>query len=130
MTSIEQLRILATLLNIFHISLVSFILIGWIFPGIRKTHLAIVALTGISWMIFSSVNVYGDCIITEWHWQILSRLGKTDLPETYTQYLFERITGILVMKGTALTITRMVWLFIFILSLALVTRPMLRESRQ
>lgn len=130
MTSIEQLRILATLLNIFHISLVSFILFGWIFPGIRKTHLAIVALTGISWMIFSSVNVYGDCIITEWHWQILSRLGKTDLPETYTQYLFERITGILVMKGTALTITRMVWLFIFILSLALVTRPMLRESRQ
>ncbi len=129
MTSIEQLRILATILNIFHITLVSFILFGWIFPGIRKTHLAIVALTGISWMIFSSVNVYGDCIITEWHWQILSKLGKTDLPETYSQYLFERITGVLVMKDTALTITRMVWLFIFILSLALVTRPLPRESR-
>jgi hypothetical protein len=128
MTSFENLRILAGMLEIFHISLVLFILTGWVFSMLRPVHLLIVALTGISWLIFGSVNIYSECIITEWHWQILSKLGETDLPETYAQYLFTRITGISLIKGSALVVTRIAWFLIFLLSLVLVTWPYLKHN--
>jgi hypothetical protein len=69
------------------------------------------------------------CILTDWHWQILHKLGETKLPETYTQYLFERITGMSVKKATALTITRSSWLFELILSTALVFRKSISELK-
>jgi hypothetical protein len=105
-----------------HILLMLFILSGWFFPRLRLAHFIVIALTGLSWLVFGHGNAYGNCILTEWHWQILTKLGETDLPETYAQYLFERITGISLMKGTALAFTRSAWLFSFILSLVLLSR--------
>lgn len=127
-TSVENLQLLATLLEIFHISLILFILSGWVFPCLRPAHLVVVAMTGLSWLIFGKMSMFGECIITEWHWQVLSKLGETNLPETYAQYLFTRITGIPVVQGVALAVTRVAWLLIFILSLLLVTRPLLRRE--
>lgn len=128
MTSVENLRILAGMLEIFHISLMLFILSGWVFSGLRPAHLLIVALTGLSWLIFGRINIYSECIITEWQWQILYKLGETDLPETYAQYLFTKITGISLITGSALAIKRIAWLLIFLLSLWLVTRSYLKRN--
>lgn len=122
MASNSFLLFLAIISDTCHILLMIFILSGWFFPRLHLVHFIVIALTGISWLVFGHGNAYGNCILTEWHWQILAKLGETDLPETYTQYLLKRITGISVMKGTALAFTRTAWLLSFILSLVLVTR--------
>jgi hypothetical protein len=113
---------LAFSLDACHVLLMLFIVSGWLFPRLRLAHFIVIALTGLSWLIFGHGNAYGNCILTEWHWQILAKLGETDLPETYAQYLFERFTGVSVMKGTAMAWTRSAWLLSFILSLVLLSR--------
>jgi len=127
MASISVLYFLDYLLDFAHIFLVLFILSGWIYPHFRKVHLVVLLLTGLSWLIFSKGNTFGHCILTDWHWQILTKLGETNLPETYTQYMFERMTGIPVQKATALTITRASWLMSLILSSVLVFRQCICE---
>jgi hypothetical protein len=122
MASNSFLFLLAVFLDSCHILLILFILSGWIFSRLRLAHFIVITLTGLSWLVFGHGNPYGNCILTEWHWQILTKLGETDLPETYAQYLFERITGISVLKTTALVLTRTAWLLTFILSLVLVAR--------
>ena len=122
MSSISFLNFLDLFLDFTHISLVLFILFGWLYPRLREVHLAVLLLTGFSWLIFSKGNTFGHCILTDWHWQILGKLGETNLPEMYTQYLFERITGMPVQKATALTITRSSWLLSLVLSSVLVFR--------
>ncbi len=67
-------------------------------------------------------------MLTKWQWKILLKLRETDLPETYAQYLFTRITGIPFTNGVAMTVTRIAWSGIFILSLFLVVRPMFRRK--
>ena len=122
MASMSFLYILDIFLDLTHIFLVLFILSGWLFPRFREVHLAVILLTGFSWLIFSGGDTFGHCILTDWHWEVLRKLGETNLPETYTQYLFERVTGIPVQRATALTITRSSWLFSLIFSSVLVLR--------
>jgi len=109
-------------LDFTHIFLVLFILFGWLYPRFREVHLVVLLLTGFSWLLFSKGNSFGNCILTDWHWHILRQLGKINLPETYSQYIFERMTGMYVQKTTALTITRSFWLLSLILSSVLVFR--------
>jgi hypothetical protein len=129
MASINFLYFLDNFLDFTHIFLVLFILFGWLYPRFRITHLVVLLLTGFSWLIFSKGNTFGHCILTDWHWHILRKLGETNLPETYTQYMFERMTGIPVQKATALTITRSSWLLSLTLSSVLVFRKYICERR-
>ena len=129
MASINFLYFLDNFLDFTHIFLVLFILFGWIYPRFQKVHLVVLLLTGFSWLIFTKGNTFGHCILTDWHWHILTKLGETNLPETYTQYIFERMTGIPVQKDTALTITRSSWLLSLILSAVLVFRKYICECR-
>jgi hypothetical protein len=128
MASISFLNFLDIFLDFTHIFLVLFILFGWLWPRFREVHLVVLLLTGFSWLIFSKGNI-GHCILTDWHWQVLRKLGETNFPETYTQYLFERMTGMPVQKATALTITRISWLLSLILSSVLVFRKYICERR-
>jgi hypothetical protein len=59
------------------------ILFGWMIPHIRKIHLIVALLIGITWLIFLQSKGIGYCIITDWHWQVLNKLGKTDHSENY-----------------------------------------------
>ena len=36
----------------------------------------------------------GYCPLTDWHFNILYKLGKTDLPTSYIKYLVDRLTGL------------------------------------
>jgi len=129
MASMSFLYFLDILLDFTHVFLVLFILFGWLYPRFRKVHFVVLLLTGFSWLIFSKGDTFGHCILTDWHWHILRELGETNLPETYTQYLFERMTGMPVPKATALTITRSLWLLSLILSSVLVFRKYICERR-
>lgn len=78
---------------VFHISLIVFNCTGWIWPRLRRIHLLTVALTWASWIILGLRYGFGYCPFTDWHWQVLRRLGKTDLPSSYIKYLFDTLTG-------------------------------------
>jgi hypothetical protein len=110
-----MLPFLNIMFDILHILLVIFIVSGWLFPDLRKMHLVVVLLTGCSWIIFG--NELNNCILTEWHFNILRKMGIINLPDTYTQYALKRITGLAIPKTTALLITRLCWLLSLFLSI-------------
>lgn len=78
---------------IFHTSLVFFNLFGWIFPKTRNLHLITLGITLFSWIILGIWKGFGYCVLTDWHYEILRKLGKTDLPNSYIAFLVETFSG-------------------------------------
>jgi len=76
---------------IFHTSLTLFNLFGWIYKNTRIANLITLLLTGGSWFILGIFYGIGYCPLTDWHFKILEKLGKTDLPVSYIKYLVDRI---------------------------------------
>lgn len=88
-------RILDILFVAFHTSLILFNLLGWIWERTRVANLVTLTLTGGSWLILGMiVGMIGYCPLTDWHFNILYKLGKTDLPISYIKYLADRLTGL------------------------------------
>ncbi len=78
---------------VFHTSLIIFNVFGWIWKKTRKANLITLSLTGASWFILGIFYGIGYCPLTDWHFNVLEKLGKTGLPSSYTEYLVERLTG-------------------------------------
>jgi ABC-type multidrug transport system permease subunit len=78
---------------VFHTFLIFFNLFGWIFKSLRKANLVVLLLTGASWFILGIFYGIGFCPFTEWHWNLLHKLGQYNLPDSYISYLIERFTG-------------------------------------
>jgi hypothetical protein len=80
---------------IFHSSLIIFNLLGWIWKRTRRLNLIILLLTGSSWLVLGLITgTLGYCPLTDWHFTILEKLGRTDLPNSYIKYLADRLTGL------------------------------------
>lgn len=79
---------------IFHTFLLLFNLTGWIWRRTRKINLVMLIITGASWSLLGwIVGVPGYCPLTDWHFNILSKLGRANLPDSYVKYLADRLTG-------------------------------------
>ena len=90
-----MLKILDIFFIIFHTSLILFNLFGWIFRSTRKANLYTLLITAGSWVFLGLiVGTLGYCPLTDWHFNILTKLGETDLPVSYIKYLADRLTGI------------------------------------
>jgi hypothetical protein len=88
-------RILDIFFVLFHTSLILFNLFGWIWKKTRLANLIALLLTGASWLFLGLiVGMLGYCPLTDWHFNILDKLGKTDLPVSYIKYLVDRLTGL------------------------------------
>lgn len=85
---------------VFHTSLTVFNLLGWLWKTIRKLNLITLSLTGASWFILGLFYGIGYCPLTDWHFQVLRKLGHYDLPASYLQYLTERLIGLKVEATT------------------------------
>jgi len=57
--------------------------------------LIVLILIGGSWFILGIFYGIGFCPLTEWHWQVLHKLGQYNLPDSYISYLIHRVTGFL-----------------------------------
>lgn len=79
---------------IFHSALVIFNLAGWMFRPTRRWNLATLLLTGLSWTLLGIFYGFGYCPFTDWHWQVLDKLGEPSMHTSYIQYLLERMTGL------------------------------------
>lgn len=86
---------------IFHLMLVLFNLFGWLWKPLRRAHLVVLLLTFASWFVLGIWYGWGYCPLTDWHWQVLYKLGKTGLPHSYITYLFDRAIGVNITDHTA-----------------------------
>mgnify|MGYP003774354347 CR=1 FL=1 len=57
-------------------------------------NLILTGLTGISWLVLGLIaGKLGYCPLTDLHFRVLEKLGKTGLPDSYIKYLADRLTG-------------------------------------
>jgi len=77
----------------FHSLLIILNLFGWIWKPTRRINFIALILTGGSWVLLGFFYGWGYCPLTDWHFEVLDRLGKTGLPNSYIKYLLDRITG-------------------------------------
>jgi len=116
---------------VFHSSLIVFNLFGWMWRKTRIWNLVTLALTGASWLFLGLlVGVPGYCPFTDWHFSILEKLGRTDLPNSYVKYLADRITGLDFNPVLVDKVTLYSFIAAIIISLCLNTKDYLRKRKQ
>ncbi|MCD4791284.1 MAG: DUF2784 domain-containing protein, partial [Bacteroidales bacterium] len=76
-------KFLDTFFVVFHTALIIFNLFGWIWKPTRRLNLITLLLTGASWFILGIFYGIGYCPLTDWHWQVLHKLGIYDVPNSY-----------------------------------------------
>ncbi len=112
-------RILDIFFVVLHTSVIIFNLFGWIWRKTRKYNLILLVITGSSWLILGLiVGTLGYCPLTDWHFDVLEKLGATDLPSSYVKYLADRLTGLDI--NSALVDKATLWAFFAALGLSLV----------
>lgn len=79
---------------VFHTLLICFNLFAWIWRPLHKWHFVTITLTFASWVILGFWYGWGYCPLTDWHWEVLRRLGERDLPNSYIGYILERMFGL------------------------------------
>ena len=112
---------------IFHTSLTLFNMFGWIWKKTRLANLVTLAITGSSWLFLGLiVGMLGYCPLTDWHFNILYKLCKTDLPTSYVKYLVDRLTGL----DINATLVDNATLYGFLAALAISLTLNIRDSRK
>ncbi|ALO14570.1 hypothetical protein L21SP5_00902 [Salinivirga cyanobacteriivorans] len=102
---------------ILHTCLILFNIGGWLWKKTRRWNLALLLLTGASWSLLGLFYGMGYCPLTDWHFQVLEKLGHTNLPSSYILYLYQRLTGLYMNPATVDKITLIVYLVALILSI-------------
>lgn len=113
------MKFLDIFFTVFHTSLVIFNLFGWIWKKTRRLNLVCLLLTAGSWVILGIFYGFGYCPLTDWHFNILGKLGYTDLPTSYLSYLFTRLTGLPIKQSLVDAVTLWGLVFALIISLYL-----------
>ncbi|MFC2113165.1 DUF2784 domain-containing protein [Bacteroidota bacterium] len=88
------MRFLDIFFTAFHTCLILFNLFGWIWKKTRRANLVCILLTAGSWLILGIFYGLGYCPLTDWHFNILERLGHTELPSSYISFLVKRLSGL------------------------------------
>jgi hypothetical protein len=78
---------------VFHSLVIIVNLFGWIWKKTRKLNLILLTLTGLSWGVLGIFYGMGYCPLTDWHFNVLYKLGEYSLPNSYIKYFLERLTG-------------------------------------
>ena len=88
-----MLQLLDILLTLAHLTIIGFNLFGWIWPVTRKAHFICILATGASWFLLGIWFGMGYCPITDWQWQVKTKLGESNLPSSFIKYYSDKITG-------------------------------------
>lgn len=86
-----MLVFLNILYTVLHLLLMGFNLTGWIWKRTRKWHLITLALTAGSWVVLGFWYGWGYCPLTDWHWDVKTKLGETNLPNSFVKYLLDSV---------------------------------------
>ncbi len=88
-----MLSFLNILLTLAHLTLIGFNLTGWIWRKTRKAHLIVLGLTTASWFVLGIWYGWGYCPLTDWHWDVKEKLGKTNLPNSFIKYYADKLSN-------------------------------------
>ncbi|MFW5976247.1 MAG: DUF2784 family protein [Alkalispirochaetaceae bacterium] len=124
------LRIADIGLLTFHGGLTLFNLFGWIWRKSRPANLITLLLTGGSWFILGLWYGLGYCPLTDWHWDVLRRLGEPTPPRSYITYVLQRLLGFSVAGPAVERWTGILFFLALALSLGLTIRDRLRKRRR
>jgi hypothetical protein len=114
----------------FHSLLVLFILFGWIWKKTRRLNLICILLTAASWLGLGIFYGLGYCPLTDWHFNILRRLGYSDLPNSYLSFLFTRLTGLQIDQNLVDAVTLWGLVIAMMMSIILNFRHWFQPSRK
>lgn len=88
------LPILDSFYTLLHLLIIGFNLVGWAWPATRRWHLYGVLLTAASWFLLGIWYGIGYCPITDWQWEVKTRLGEHNLPNSFIKYQLDKLMGI------------------------------------
>ena len=89
--SLGMLVLLNIIYTVLHLALVGFNLTGWIWVKTRKWHMITLLLTAASWVVLGIWYGWGYCPLTDWHWDVKTKLGETGLPNSFVKYYLDKI---------------------------------------
>jgi hypothetical protein len=110
---------------IFHSVLILFNLFGWIWIRTRLANLITLLLTGLSWTILGIFYGLGYCPLTDWHFNILVKIGMEINHTSYIAYLIDRLFSIVVSRSTADLYTLLIYLMALAISVFMNRRILL-----
>jgi len=123
------LPILDSFYTLLHLLIIGFNLLGWIWPATRRWHVYGVLLTAASWLVLGIWYGIGYCPITDWQWDVKTRLGERDLPNSFIKYQVDKLTGIDSNPRWIDTITAVSFGIVFFIALYLNFRRPLGRAR-
>lgn len=88
-----MLHFLDAILTLVHFIIIGFNLFAWICPTTRKAHFVCIMATAASWFLLGIWYGIGYCPITDWQWQVKTRLGEHNLPVSFVKYYADKISG-------------------------------------
>ena len=77
----------------FHTTLILFNLLGWLYARTRKLNLITLLATFASWVLLGFWKGWGYCFLTDWHYEVLQRLGERGMPSSYIAFLVQKFSG-------------------------------------
>ena len=110
------LNLLDYFLTSLHLLIIGLNLLGWIWPATRRLHFWCVLLTAASWLGLGIWFGIGYCPITDWQWQVKSKLGETDLPNSFIKYWIDRLADIDADPVTIDVVTAIAFALVFLLA--------------
>jgi hypothetical protein len=87
------LKSLDVLFTIVHLAIILFNLFGWMPKATRRAHFMVILLTAASWFLLGIWFGIGYCPVTDWQWQVKTRLGERNLPNSLIEYYAEKLSG-------------------------------------
>lgn len=87
------LNLLDFFLTLFHLLIIGFNLLGWIWKSTRMLHFFLVITTIFSWVVLGFWYGFGYCPLTDWQWQVKAELGEQNLPNSFIKFFADKLTG-------------------------------------
>ena len=122
------MRFLDIFFTAFHTCLVLFNLFGWIWKKTRLLNLITLLLTAGSWVVLGIFYGFGYCPFTDWHFRVLTRLGYSNLPDSYLSFLFTRLTGLPIDQSLVDSVTLWGLIVALVISLYLNIRHWIKRA--
>lgn len=86
-------HILNFLFHVLHLSIILFVMLGWMVAAFLPFHLALLLATLGSWFVLGHWLGQGYCPISDWHWEIKKNYGPGKPEGTYIHRILQSITG-------------------------------------
>lgn len=112
-----SLQFLDYFFTFLHLLIIGANLFAWAWHKTQKLHLYIVGTTLFCWLILGIWHGIGYCPITDWQWQVKTKLGEVNLPNSFVKYYLDKISEKSIPDATVDMITLVAFLIAIVCSI-------------